>query len=98
MTEPHRTAPPKRGRPRATGDRICGRCGRAVGYLRSVGWPEGPICGICYETATHTRGRCPSCGEDRLLPGLDAERRPICVTCAGLPSDFHCTRCGREQE
>ena len=35
--------------------------------------------------------RClPECGHDGVLPGLanDADRRPICLSCAGIPEDF----------
>jgi hypothetical protein len=43
-----------------------------------------------------TRGQCPTCGADRLLPGLDVAGSPICRDCAGIVQDFTCTRCGFE--
>ncbi|MFC8795600.1 hypothetical protein [Streptomyces cinereoruber] len=42
------------------------------------------------------RGRCPSCGTDRLLPGRDAQGQPLCRDCAGITRDFFCSRCGFE--
>ncbi|EMF52715.1 hypothetical protein SBD_5791 [Streptomyces bottropensis ATCC 25435] len=42
------------------------------------------------------RGRCPSCGTDRLLPGRDTDGTPICRDCAGIVRDFFCDRCGFE--
>lgn len=33
----------------------------------------------------------------RLLPGL-LDEAPACTDCAGIPKDFHCARCGREDE
>jgi len=44
------------------------------------------------------RGICPRCGHDGVLPGLalDGIRQPICLSCAGIPGDFTCRRCGTE--
>lgn len=43
------------------------------------------------------RGRCPGCGTDRLLPGLDPDRgTALCRDCAGITQDFFCGRCGHE--
>jgi hypothetical protein len=92
MSEPGR---PK-GRPRASGDQICDRCDHGTPRIK-VHWPEGAICGACYETAGTTQGTCAGCGVQRLLPGLDADRRPICVDCAGIDADYFCSRCGREE-
>ncbi|CCH79925.1 conserved hypothetical protein [Nostocoides japonicum T1-X7] len=59
-------------------------------------WPEGPICSGCYATACETYGTCPGCGTDRLLPGRDAQARPVCTDCAGGIGNFTCTRCRLE--
>ncbi|MCH6470355.1 recombinase XerD [Sinomonas terrae] len=87
-----------RGRPRTTGTTLCARCGRNAGRAR-VWWPEGKVCGPCFTTATRTHGTCPGCGQHRLLPGPPhLEDGPRCAHCAGIPHDFHCTRCGTEAE
>jgi hypothetical protein len=60
-------------------------------------WPEGQLCFTCWFDAIHTRGTCPHCGQERLLPGPpDASGSPVCGPCAQIPDDFHCTRCGDE--
>lgn len=74
----------------------CVRCGRAEIRLATT-WPEGRVCRRCYQRATRIHGTCPGCDVDRLLPGLLAGE-PCCVDCAGIPKDFRCTRCGREDE
>lgn len=87
-----------RGRPRTTNTREdpCARCGRNIPRL-AARWPEGRLCNICYFDAIHTRGICPECLQDRLLPGPpNADGQPICATCAELSYDFHCDRCGAE--
>ncbi len=87
-----------RGRPRTTGDRNdpCARCCRRIPRLAAT-WPEGRLCNICFNDATHTYGICPDCHEDRLLPGpRDTDGHPTCADCAALPCDFHCQRCGLE--
>ncbi|WP_248243320.1 recombinase XerD [Microbacterium kunmingense] len=76
--------------------RECARCTR-TGVRFAVTWPEGSVCRCCYQRATRTHGTCTGCGEQRLLPGL-VDGRPSCTVCAGIPKDFHCTRCGREDE
>jgi len=74
----------------------CARCGRDIPRL-AVHWPEGRLCNVCYYHAIHTRGACPECGQDRLLPGPpNADGKPICSTCAAIPDDFHCERCAIE--
>ena len=88
----------RRGRPRATSTRDdpCARCGRNIPRL-AARWPEGRLCFTCYNTAIHTHGACPNCGQDRLLPGPPiADGEPVCGTCAGIDVDFHCQRCGVE--
>lgn len=85
-----------RGRPRLTsGSHTCTRCGRDTRVQAT--WPEGQICFTCWYDAIHTRGTCPGCGQERLLPGPpDSSRSPVCGPCAGIPYDFHCSRCGDE--
>lgn len=75
---------------------ICARCQR-MGVKFATTWPEGRICRRCYQRATRIHGECRSCGTTRLLPGL-IEGSPACVDCTEIPKDFHCTRCGREDE
>jgi hypothetical protein len=87
-----------RGRPRTTSSRVdpCARCGRNIPRL-AARWPEGRLCFICYFDAVHTRGTCPECVQDRLLPGPpNAHGHPTCSTCAEIPYDFHCDRCDLE--
>ncbi|MFE1444077.1 hypothetical protein [Streptomyces sp. NPDC058739] len=74
--------------------RNCARCGRRAS--KSAEWSDGPICRTCYERAMRVRGRCLSCGTDRLLPGRDTDGTPICRDCAGIARDFFCDRCGFE--
>jgi len=95
MTEPP-TAPPRRGRPRTTGDLTCDRCLRHTGKIR-VRWPDGRVCGICFREATSTVGVCDQCGDERLLPGRDGDCR-LCRSCAGIVTELDCRRCGREGE
>jgi hypothetical protein len=87
-----------RGRPRTTGTATCARCGRTAGRTRAT-WPEGKVCGPCFTTATRTHGTCPDCGQHRLLPGPpNTDGGPRCAPCAGIPHNFHCTRCNAEGE
>lgn len=74
--------------------RDCGRCGRRAG--KAANWPDGPICRTCLDKATRSRGACPGCGTDRLLPGRREDRTPICRDCAGITRSFFCDRCGFE--
>lgn len=71
----------------------CVRCDRK-GASRAAFW-EGLICRTCCEKAANTRGTCPECGTDRLLPGSRGQAM-ICRDCAGITRDFHCDRCGTE--
>jgi len=77
-------------------DAGCARCER-TGVKFATTWPEGRICRRCYQRATRIHGTCPGCGTNRLLPGL-LDSAPACTDCTGIPKDFHCTRCGREDE
>jgi integrase len=74
--------------------RTCARCGRWAG--KAANWSDGPICRTCLDQATRTRGPCPGCGTDRLLPGRREDETPICRDCAGITRSFFCGRCGFE--
>jgi hypothetical protein len=65
---------------------------------RRASWPGEDLCYSCFYTAMRTRGICPRCGHDGVLPGLagDGDHEPICVSCAGIPGDFACRQCGAE--
>ena len=90
-----------RGRPRTPRSRSgredpCARCSRNIPRIAKR-WPEGRLCFTCYYDAVHTRGTCPECLQDRLLPGpRNADGQPTCATCAQIPYDFHCERCDVE--
>jgi hypothetical protein len=62
----------------------------------TANWPDGPICRTCHDRAARTRGRCPGCQVERLLPGRRADGTPICRDCAGITRNFFCDRCGFE--
>jgi hypothetical protein len=74
----------------------CARCDR-TGVKFATTWPEGRVCRRCYQQATRLHGTCPGCTQHRLLPGL-LDGAPACADCTGIPKDFHCTRCGQEDE
>ena len=76
---------------------FCARCG-AYKIDRGRRWPGGAICQKCFQRAMRIHGPCTSCGQERLTPGLDRNALPICVDCAGIDTDFRCTRCGEEDE
>lgn len=78
-------------------EKLCARCRTPAARLGAI-WPEGRLCRRCYQRAARTHGTCPGCGTQRLLPGLNSTGSPICVDCAGLPADFHCTQCSTEEE
>jgi hypothetical protein len=73
--------------------RDCVRCGRRA--AKAANW-EGPICRTCYAKALQTRGCCPGCDADRLLPGRRDDQAAICRDCAGITRNFFCDRCGFE--
>jgi hypothetical protein len=88
----------KRGRPLVTdGHFRCSRCQR-MSNQRRASWPGEQLCYSCFYTAMRTRGICPRCGHDGVLPGLaaDGDPEPICLSCAGIPGDFRCRLCGAE--
>ena len=98
MTISPNRASTKRGRPLVTdGHFLCSRCQRMANQRR-VSWPGEDLCYRCVYTAMRIRGICPRCGHDGVLPGLalDGIRQPICLSCAGIPGDFTCRRCGIE--
>lgn len=74
--------------------RTCARCGRRA--AKTANWPDGPICRSCHDRAARTRGRCPGCQVERLLPGRRPDGTPICRNCAGITRSFFCDRCGFE--
>lgn len=77
--------------------RTCARCDR-FGCLAAV-WPAGPGCRTCECRALRIRGRCPDCGEIRILPGLrEADAKAICTRCAGFRPSYACSRCGQEDQ
>ncbi len=63
-----------------------------------VTWPDGAICGICFTAALRTRGSCPGCGKERLLPGRTTDGTDICRDCAGITTNMTCEGCGTETE
>lgn len=99
------TIEPKRrsttqGRPTVTtGDFECSRCHRMANRLR-VYWPGDQLRNSCFYTAMRTRGICPRCGHDGVLPGRGnrTDPRPVCLGCAGIPGNYTCTTCGTEGE
>lgn len=86
-------------RPRKPGDPQawpvpCGRCG---GHHQIVTqWPDGLICGYCYQQAKRTRGTC-RCGHHGILPGR-IDGQPACRACSGVVLNIDCTSCGAEDE
>jgi hypothetical protein len=74
--------------------RPCARCGRRA--AKTANWPDGPICRTCHDRAARTRGRCPGCQVERVLPGRRDDGTPICRDCAGITRSFFCDRCGFE--
>lgn len=76
--------------------RTCGRCGHLV--TAGWRWPDGFVCVSCVRRGVRNQANCPGCGAYRPLPGLDDDRRPTCVDCAGISTSFFCTTCGTEGE
>lgn len=72
----------------------CSRCGQ---HHRTVAnWPDGGVCGYCYQQAKRTRGTC-ACGHEGVLPGL-IDGAPVCRACSGVRLNVDCTSCGAEDE
>jgi hypothetical protein len=74
----------------------CVRCGHERRF--GIAWPEGFVCIGCIDRATKLRGRCPGCGDERLLVGRDPAGAPICCDCAGIATCFVCRHCGKEDQ
>ena len=87
-----------RPRPAPEPDRYspCARCQQA--YKPVAHWPDGTVCQYCYLAAKRTRGTCPACGHDGVLPGRDSDSRPTCRPCSGVTLNVDCQECGREDE
>lgn len=86
-------------RPRKPGDPAawpdpCARCNEH--HPTSAWWPDGRICGYCYQAAKRHRGRC-ACGHEGVLPGR-TDGRPTCRTCSGVTLNIDCVACGAEAE
>ena len=65
----------KRGRPLVTdGAFRCSRCQRMANQRRAT-WPGEQLCYSCFYAAMRTRGVCPQCGHDGVLPGRPCRRR-----------------------
>jgi hypothetical protein len=73
----------------------CCRCGRR--RHKAGRWPDGYVCRTCHDRALRIRGRCPGCGQDRILPGL-VGGQPACTTCAGFTVSYACSRCGTDSK
>jgi hypothetical protein len=72
-------------------------CARCNGHYELVAtWPDGSICGYCYQAAKRTTGIC-ACGHQRVLPGLINDR-PACRRCSGVRLNVDCVSCGAEGE
>ena len=90
----------KRGRPLVTdGAFRCSRCQRMANQRRAS-WPGEQLCYSCFYTAMRTRGICPHLRPRRRAarPRHRRDSRPVCLSCAGIPGDFTCRRCGTEGE
>ncbi|MGK2874162.1 MAG: hypothetical protein ACSLEW_00765 [Nocardioides sp.] len=72
----------------------CGRCGEH--YQIVANWPDGGVCGYCYQQAKRTRGTC-ACGHEGVLPGR-IEGQPACRRCSGVKLNVDCKTCGAEDE
>jgi hypothetical protein len=73
----------------------CSRCGRRK--FKAGSWPDGHVCRTCHDRALRIRGRCPACGQDRVLPGLRGrDLTAICSACAGFSTSLRCSRCREE--
>jgi hypothetical protein len=72
-------------------------CARCRGHYESVArWPDGSICGYCYQAAQRRTGIC-ACGHEGVLPGL-IDGRPACRRCSGVKLNVDCVGCGAEAE
>jgi hypothetical protein len=86
-------------RPRKAEDPIrwpvpCARCGQH--HQTVARWPDGGVCGYCYQQAKRTRGTC-ACGHEGVLPGM-VDDQPACRRCSGVRLNIDCESCGAEDE
>ncbi len=72
----------------------CGRCGEHRQLVAN--WPDGQVCGYCYQQAKRTRGVC-ACGHTGVLPGR-VNDQPACRACSGVRLNVDCRACGAEGE
>ena len=72
----------------------CTRCGQH--HQTVANWPDGGVCGYCYQQAKRTRGTC-ACGHEGILPGL-IDGAPACRGCSGVRLNVDCKACGAEDE
>jgi hypothetical protein len=72
----------------------CGRCGEHHQIVAN--WPDGGVCGYCYQQAKRTRGIC-VCGHEGVLPGR-IDGQPACRRCLGVKLNLDCKTCGAEDE
>lgn len=72
-------------------------CARCNGHHELVAnWPDGSICGYCYQAAKRTMGIC-ACGHEGVLPGI-IDDLPACRRCSGVKLNVDCIGCGAEAE
>jgi hypothetical protein len=72
-------------------------CARCAGHHQiAARWPDGGICGYCYQQAKRTRGTC-ACGHTGVLPGV-INGAPVCRGCSGVVLNIDCTKCAAEDE
>lgn len=72
-------------------------CARCRQHHQTVArWPDGGICGYCYQQAKRTKGTC-ACGHEGVLPGL-IDEQPACRKCSGVRLNVDCEACGAEDE
>ena len=66
----------------------CARC--RAGYKPVEPWAERTVCQYGYLAAKRTRGTCPGCGHDCILPGRDSDRRLTCRPCRRVILNVGC--------
>lgn len=72
-------------------------CARCSGhYPTAAVWPDGRVCGYCYQAAKRCTGRW-ACGHEGVLPGR-ITGRPACRRCSGVRLNVDCLCCGEEGE
>jgi hypothetical protein len=72
----------------------CSRCGQ--NHQTVASWPDGGVCGCCYQQAKRTRGTG-ACGHEGILPGL-VGGAPTCRPLLRVRLNIDCTSCGAEDE